>query len=87
MLLCNVGGTRTCSLQLPSVIYKRTDPLEDGPDFHHTLTDARYREMHLPQNVDADSDKNYEDAGDGDHCKHPVVQNTNFCNTNVVIWR
>ena len=64
-----------------------TDPLEDGPDFHHTLTGARYQEMHLPQNVDADSDKNYEDAGDGDHCKHPVVQNTNFCNTNVVIWR
>ena len=34
--------------------------------------------MHLPQNVDADSNKNDEDAGDCEHCKHPVVENTNF---------
>ena len=34
--------------------------------------------LHLPQNIDADTDKNYEDAGYSDHCKHPVVQNTNF---------
>ena len=34
----------------------------------------------LPQNVDADTDKNNEDAGYGDHGKHPVVENTNFCN-------
>ena len=32
----------------------------------------------LPQNVDADSNKNDEDAGDCEHCKHPVVKNTNF---------
>ena len=32
----------------------------------------------LPQNVDADTDKNNEDAGYCDHCKHPVVENTNF---------
>lgn len=32
----------------------------------------------LAQNVDADSDKNYEDAGDGDHGKHPVVENSDL---------
>merc|ERR1719322_2370049 len=32
----------------------------------------------LAQNVDADTDKNNEDAGYGDHGKHPVVENTNF---------
>ena len=34
--------------------------------------------FYLPQNIDADTNKNYEDAGYSDHCKHPVVQNTNF---------
>ena len=38
--------------------------------------------MHSPQNVDADTDKNYEDAGDGDHGKHPVVENSDLCNVN-----
>ena len=37
--------------------------------------------MHLPQNVDADSNKNDEDAGDCEHCKHPVVENTNLWQT------
>ena len=38
--------------------------------------------LHSPQNVDADSDKNDEDAGDSDHGKHPVVEYTDFCNVN-----
>ena len=36
--------------------------------------------LHSPQNVDADSDKNDEDAGDGDHGKHPVVEYSNIWN-------
>ena len=35
--------------------------------------------VNSPQYVDADTDKYNEDAGYRDHCKHPVVENTNFC--------
>ena len=47
--------------------------------------------VNSPQYVDADTDKYNEDAGYRNHCKHPVVENTNFCkketmNATLLMW-
>jgi len=54
--------------------HRTTSSIVKGVVWHAIFSPARG----LAQNVDADTDKNNEDAGYCDHCKHPVVENTNF---------
>ena len=66
--------------KLPSFSLPGEEIMETRPE--------RYPEpdelVNSPQYVDADTDKYNEDAGYRDHCKHPVVENTNFWKSNKI---